>query len=118
MFVDDRTRIQHMLEAAVKSQDNVKGLSREDLDNDENWAIVLVHWIQVMGEAARRVSPGLKVAHPEVEWSKIQGMRHRIVHDYTEIDLNIIWTVVTGEVKVLVEQLKAVLRELEEKDGK
>lgn len=43
--------------------------------------------LQVVGEAAYKVSDAFKSAHPEVDWFKIAGLRHRIVHDYRRIDV-------------------------------
>ena len=95
MFIDDAARLRHMLDAADKPAVNVAGRTKADLAPDENLGIVLAHWVQIMGEAARLISADLKDRHPEVEWSKIQGMRHRIVHDYDAIDLGIVSTIAT-----------------------
>jgi uncharacterized protein with HEPN domain len=73
MYIDDPTRLHHMLDAARKAVENVSGRDRRDLDQDENLGIVLTHWIQVLGEAARLVSSDLKARHPEVPWARIQG---------------------------------------------
>lgn len=73
MFVDDSTRLRHMLDAAGKVTAKASGRTRDELSGDEDLAVVLVRWIQVMGEAARSISAELKSRHPEVEWAKIQG---------------------------------------------
>ena len=52
-------------------------------------ALALAHLVQVIGEAARRVSPEFCDAHPEIPWKAIVGMRHKVVHDYMDVDEDI-----------------------------
>jgi uncharacterized protein with HEPN domain len=113
MYVDDATRIGHMLEASRDILHYGGSASREDLDENILLATSLAHWIQVVGEAARLVSADLNARHPEVPWSQIQGTRHRIVHDYTEIELDIVWDVVSTGIPELVPQLESILSEIE-----
>jgi uncharacterized protein with HEPN domain len=53
--------------------------------------------IEIVGEAASRLSPAYRAAHGGVPWRSIIGMRHRIVHDYDDIDLHVVWHVATEE---------------------
>lgn len=89
MATDDGTRVEHML---VECRDIVaftKGHVRSDLNTNRMLAKALVHSIQILGEAAQAVAGVLKDEHPEIPWRRIQGMRHRIVHDYPAVDLDI-----------------------------
>jgi uncharacterized protein with HEPN domain len=90
MSRDDLVYIGHMLDTARKAIARVEGKSRAKFDTDEDLRIVLTHFIQVIGEAARRVSPETRALHPEIPWSGIIGMRHKLVHDYMEIDEDIV----------------------------
>lgn len=65
--------------------------------------------IQIIGEAASRTSKPFRERTPHLEWPKIIGMRHRLVHDYFEIEENIIWRVVSDHLPPLAEDLKNVL---------
>ena len=73
------------------------------------WEIALAHVIQIIGEAARRVSPDYQKAHPEIPWREIVGMRHKIVHDYLAVDDDVVWSVVTKDLQPLAEQLEDLL---------
>jgi len=64
------------------------------------------HLIQTLGEAARRVSVSYRVAHPEIPWSEIIGMRHKIVHDYLSVDFDLVWDVSRYEIPRLLLQLR------------
>ncbi len=73
------------------------GLSREAYDADENLRLALIHLVQVIGEAGRRVSREFSDGHPEIPWAEIVGMRHKVVHDYLGVDEDIVWQVVTED---------------------
>ncbi|MCM3847921.1 DUF86 domain-containing protein [Pseudonocardia sp. DR1-2] len=103
----DRERIADMLEAAEKIRVRV-ARGRARFDADEDVQIVLTHLIQVLGEAAARVSPELAAAHPHLPWRALAGMRNRVVHEYLEIDLEILWAAASQEVPALAVQLRAV----------
>ncbi|MCA9113412.1 MAG: DUF86 domain-containing protein, partial [Planctomycetaceae bacterium] len=77
-------------------------------DADENLQLAVTHLIQIIGEAARLVSDGFRDQHDVIPWHQITGMRHRIVHDYLNIDFDIVWEVAHREIEKLVTQLEAL----------
>jgi uncharacterized protein with HEPN domain len=87
----------------------VTGISRVDFDADENLQLAITHLLQIIGEAAGRVSEAARVEHPEIDWPKIVGMRNRIVHDYRRIDLDVVWETATLDVHRLVLALEAFM---------
>lgn len=105
----DELRLRHMRDAAVKARAFMENRSREDLDHDEMLAYAVVHAIQIIGEAASRVTPGTRAMYPDIEWKGIIGTRQRIVHDYEQMDLSIVWQVISGDLPVLIAQLDAIL---------
>ena len=102
---DDLVYTGHMLDMACKAMVLVRGKTREDFDRDEVVGLALAHLLQVIGEAARRVSDDFKLRHAEIPWRAIVGMRHRIVHDYMAVDLDIVWDVVTADLAPLIAEL-------------
>lgn len=84
------------------------GLSRDAFDADENLQLALTPLIQTLGEAARKVGAATRDAHPEIPWTEIVGMRHRIVHDYLDVDLDLVWDVAVVEIPAPREKLAAV----------
>jgi len=109
MTKDNSLYLGHMLDIARKVVTKTSGLSRVDYDQDENLRFALVHLIQVIGEAARRVSLEVQNAHPEIPWANIIGMRHKVVHDYLEVDEDIIWAVATSDLPALVDALELIV---------
>ena len=103
---DDLVYLGHMLDTSRKALRLVQGKSRAEYDRDETLRLALAHLLQVIGEAARRVSPESCQAHPEVPWKAIVGMRHKVVHDYMTVDDDVIWDTVTRELARLVAALE------------
>src|SRR5688500_19011300 len=110
---DDLLYFGHMLDAARGACAAMTGISRETYDADDNQRLAQAHRIQIIGEAARHVSEAARSAHPEIPWHQITGMRHRIVHDYVNIQYSIVWEVVTRDLPVLVEALEKLVSEHE-----
>ena len=109
MLKDDLVYLGHMLDMAQKAVAKARGIQRANYNQDENLRLALAHLIQIIGEAARRVSPETQQAHPEVPWSQIIGMRHKVVHDYLEVDEDIVWDVVTADLPPLADALERIL---------
>jgi uncharacterized protein with HEPN domain len=105
MIKDDSVYLRHMLDQAVKVVSKLESKTRAEFDSDENLRLALAHLIQTIGEAARRVSDATREGHPELPWKQIMGMRHKIVHDYMNVNENILWVVATEHMVPLIEQL-------------
>jgi uncharacterized protein with HEPN domain len=109
MQKDDLVYAGHMLDMAQKARQKVAGRSREEYDADENLRMALAHVVQVIGEAARHVSPDLQRANPQIPWFRIIGMRHKVVHDYLHVDYDIVWDVVTADLPPLIADLEKIV---------
>jgi uncharacterized protein with HEPN domain len=66
----------------------------------------VIRRLLVIAEAARRVSETARQSLPNVSWQEINGMRNRLVHEYDDVNLNIVWNVVQTEIPTLIEELK------------
>ena len=104
---DDRERLCDILEAAEKIRTRVQR-GRDRFDDDEDLQIVLTHLIQIIGEAATRLSPELIDGNPQIPWRRITGMRHRVVNDYFAIDLDILWAAAANEAPRLAEEIRKI----------
>ena len=105
----DLVYVGHMLDMARKAVGKTQGMSREQYDADENLRLALIHLIQTIGEAARRVSPEFCESHPDVRWADIVGMRHKVVHDYLGVDEDVVWRVATGDLDELIAALEPLV---------
>lgn len=108
---DDQVYVGHMLDTANKAINFVQDLTRKDFDNNELLRLSLTHLLQIIGEAARRVSPEFRAAYSQIDWKAIVGMRSKVVHDYLNVDEDIVWDTVTNELPSLVEELERILND-------
>ena len=113
MQKDDLVYVGHMLDTAEKAAAKISGVSRGQYDQDENLKLALARLVQTIGEAARRVSLPFQQAHPEIPWTSIIGMRHKVVHDYLHVDFDIVWGVVTVDLPPLLGSLRRIAPPME-----
>lgn len=105
----DPSYVQDMLNYAHRVSAFMDGVDRDRLEQDLMLQDAVIRALSVIGEAARRVSDEYRAAHPEVPWRGIVGMRHVLVHDYTDVDLDAVWSAASHEVPALVPALETLL---------
>ena len=102
----DLNRLVHMLEAAKEAVGYTVGRDREDLNSDRQLVHSLVRCLEIIGEAATRVSTQCKSDIAHIQWEDMTGMRNRLIHAYFDINLNIVWRTVKEELPTLIEELE------------
>lgn len=107
---DDKVYLYHILEAINRIQGYVKDLPYEEfLDNSEKKDAV-VRNLEIIGEAANKISPKIKNKSKNIVWRDIIDMRNRLIHHYFEIDYEIVWDVVINELASLKEHIEVFLK--------
>ncbi len=109
MVKDDRVLLRHMLDAAEEIMAFTQGRKRSDLNDNRLLVLALVKDIEIIGEAAYQTSEETRAKLPELPWEDIIGMRHRLVHAYFDINLDILWQTVQNDLPPLAERLRAYL---------
>jgi uncharacterized protein with HEPN domain len=105
----DESRLKHMLDAARAALAFTAGRTRADLSADLMLQFALVRALEIVGEAAARMSEPTRTAHPEIPWTAIIGMRNRLVHGYFDVDLEIVWRTTTESLPPLIASLGSLL---------
>ncbi len=95
-------------EAIDRVEEYIKGMSFEDFSKDQKTIDAVARNLEIMGEAANRLPDEFKERHSEVEWYKIVGLRHRIVHEYFGVDLQIIWQILRKDLAELRTSLSQI----------
>ena len=108
---DDRISLVDMLIHAREAVDLLGEASADELKSNRVMQLALMRLVEIVGEAANRVSLTTQQRHPEIPWPLIIGMRNRIVHEYDNVNLNVLWDTITNELPPLIGQLEAILGE-------
>ena len=109
MRKDDRVRLQHMLEAATEALSFIQSKTRSDLNKDRMLVLSLVKELEIIGEAASKVSPEVRSQNSAIPWQDISGMRNRLIHAYFDINLDVVWKTVTRDLPSLKAELEKIL---------
>ncbi|MBW2069608.1 MAG: DUF86 domain-containing protein [Deltaproteobacteria bacterium] len=114
---DPEERLRDILEA-IAAIERYLPRGRDSFERDELLQVWFVHNLQIIGEAARALPQEIRALAPEIEWSKIIGMRNVLVHGYFEIDTEVVWMTATRDLPTLKPAVERLLRKLEEqRDG-
>ncbi len=105
----DVVRLRHILDAAQKAVTYSQGRTRSDLEEDEVLALALVRLMEIIGEAAKAVSPETRSQIPAIPWREIAGTRDRLIHGYADVDLDIIWAILSKDLPLLITELKKLV---------
>ena len=107
----DADYVQDMLDAAEKAEEFVSGMDFAAFEQDEKTIFAIVRALEIIGEASNHISEELQEKHPEAPWFEMRAMRNKIVHDYMEINADIIWDTVQNDLPALKPVIKSILGE-------
>jgi len=108
----DRERLSHILDAIDKIEQIVESLTIDRFREDWEKRLVIERLLEVIGEAANRVSAELQDQHPQVPWAKMVGMRNFISHEYFRIDTDILWATASDDVPALYPDFEHILADI------
>jgi len=108
----DLVRVKHMLDACRELLNFVRGRSKKDLETDRMLVLALIKDLEILGEAAAKVSPEFQMKHPQVPWKGAIGTRNRLTHGYFDVDPEIIWSTVKRDIPELCKLLEEILLSL------
>ena len=98
----DEVRLRHMLDAAQEALSFVQGRSRAELDENRMLVLSLVKDVEIIGEAAYRISEAARGDLPSIPWGDVIGMRHRLIHAYFDINLDVLWQTLVEDLPDLI----------------
>lgn len=85
------------------------GVTRSDLEGDDEKLSAILYQITIIGEAAKRLSSDLRQQHSNLPWREMAGMRDVIVHDYDQLDFDVVWDVIQNKLPELQPILESLL---------
>jgi uncharacterized protein with HEPN domain len=106
---DPEIALRQILSHAREAVDLCQGRTRSDLDSDRLLNLALTRLIEIIGEAANRVPDSIKTKYPDFPWLQMIGARNRLIHGYDSVDFDILWTIVTSDLPLIINRLENIL---------
>jgi len=106
---DDRLSLNDMLLYAQEAVDLLADEGREGLGGDRVLQLALTRLVEIVGEAANRVSRDTRQKHPQILWPQVISMRNRLIHGYDVIDFGLLWDTVTDDFPLLITKLRQIM---------
>ncbi len=98
-----------MFDAAVDAMSFAENKTRKSLNTDRQLVLAIVKSIEIIGEAATKITDETRNAYPQIPWASIVGMRNRLIHAYFDINLNILWKTVKKDIPALIAELEKIV---------
>ena len=111
MLPEDKIRLQHIVLEIQEACSFAEGMSFDDFVVDRKTVKAIIRSIEVIGEAAAKVSDNIRTQHPDIPWKQIIGMRNHLIHVYFDIDFKTVWKTVEENLPPLLKQLQRMLED-------
>lgn len=108
----DKERIKHIVEAIVKIEDSLQGISKDEFLRNEDKKDACYGRMVMLSEAVSKLSNELKNKYPEMEWHLITGFRNIIVHEYFKVNWHIVWSIATEDLPALKQKIQDIENEI------
>ncbi len=98
---DDLVYVEHVLRCIEKVQGYTKTLTAQDFNENELIQDAVIRNIEIIGEAAKKISKNFKSQYQEIPWKEMSGMRDKLIHDYFGVDVDVVWKTVVEDIPYL-----------------
>ena len=105
----DNLRLHHIVEATEHISAFINEVSKEEFEADYEKQSAVIRQFEIIGEAAGKLTPEFVKKHPAIDWPKVVGMRPKMIHDYFDVDINIVWITATKDAPSLKEVIEKVI---------
>lgn len=101
-----------MIDAADEVKSFVGDTSEQDFIKNRMLILSVIKEIEIIGEAASRISEVTKLKYPDILWQDIIGMRNRLIHGYFDVNVKLVWNTVKNNLPVLNKSLKEIIKKV------
>ena len=107
---EDKVYLQHILDEIDNAEDFIGDIKKDEFcTNISETQYAVVRCLEIVGEAASKISEDLKNNSKDIPWVEITGMRNKIIHEYMSIDYNVVWDTVNKDLPLLKKQISRLL---------
>lgn len=106
---DDQVTLRHMRDYVEEAVNLVGDRSKADLETDRVVFLASLKLVENVGESATRISKAMTEAHPYIPWREIIGTRNRLIHGYDDIDVDILWEIMSADFPALLSKIEALI---------
>lgn len=107
----DRDLLGDIQEALRRARSYTEGQSYEQFLADTKTQDAVIRSLEILGEATKKLSSGLRESHPEIPWKSLAGVRDKLIHDYFGVNIDIVWQIVQDQLPALTTQIEATLKD-------
>ena len=104
----DSVYLRHILDAISKIESYI-AVGHDPFFSDSHWQDAVIRQLEVMGEATKRLSQGLRSRYPDIPWRRMAGLRDVLIHDYFGVDLDMVWQIAQNLLPKLKPKVEDIL---------
>ncbi len=108
---DDLIYLEHIVESISNIEHFVKGLTPQQFLKNVEKQYAVIRGLEIIGEAVKNISAGLKQKHPTIAWRDIAGTRDVLIHSYFSADLELVWKIVNADLPLLKAAVDTAIKE-------
>jgi len=110
--------LQDILDAMDKAEEFIGTMNCQEFMEDNKTAYAVIRCFEIIGEAAKKISPSLRKRYPAIPWKNLTGMRDKLIHDYIGVSFEMVWRTVKEDIPAVKQLLIAMLETVREKENK
>lgn len=105
---DDTVYLDHILGAISKIESFTLDITQQDFVNSVLIQDAVIRNFEIIGEATKKISKEFTQSHPEIPWQDLAGMRDKLIHDYIDVDLDVVWKTIETDLPLLKELISGI----------